>query len=325
MSASREKKTRQEPSGQGLSEKKLKQQQEERQTHVHHIVYTVLAVLVVLFGVGLLIWNSNFFQSRAAAVTIDGQDYTAADVQYYYNGALQQEIYNSYSGASTMDYTLDPEDQIYDESTGETWRDHLLDVAIQTLTQQAAIANEAQASGYTMSAQAQESLQNTLDSIQAGTITSGYGSKDAYVRANYGPTMSYDKFVQIMERYYLAADYAQSQVDSYTYDDSQLDAYYEEHADELDTFTLSQFVFQARVNTVDDEGNTIEMTDEEKAAALEEAGHEVEYIFCSGDPDSLDAIVCEDLGAAVADATAPHGAVTKGLLFLERKSRQKEL
>lgn len=35
-------------------------------------------------------------------------------------------------------------------------------------------------------------------------------------------------------------------------------------------FTLSQFVFQARVNTVDDEGNTIEMTDEEKAAALEE-------------------------------------------------------
>ena len=60
-----------------------------------------------------------------------------------------------------MDYTLDPEDQIYDESTGETWRDHLLDVAIQTLTQQAAIANEAQASGYTMSAQAQESLQNT--------------------------------------------------------------------------------------------------------------------------------------------------------------------
>lgn len=221
-------------------------------------------------GVGLLIWNSNFFQSRAAAVTIDGQDYTAADVQYYYNGALQQEIYNSYSGASTMDYTLDPEDQIYDESTGETWRDHLLDVAIQTLTQQAAIANEAQASGYTMSAQAQESLQNTLDSIQAGTITSGYGSKDAYVRANYGPTMSYDKFVQIMERYYLAADYAQSQVDSYTYDDSQLDAYYEEHADELDTFTLSQFVFQARVNTVDDEGNTIEMTDEEKVAALEE-------------------------------------------------------
>lgn len=188
MSASREKKTRQDPSGQGLSEKKLKQQQEERQTHgPPHRLHGACRSGGPGSGVGLLIWNSNFFQSRAAAVTIDGQDYTAADVQYYYNGALQQEIYNSYSGASTMDYTLDPEDQIYDESTGETWRDHLLDVAFQTLTQQAAIANEAQASGYTMSAQAQESLQNTLDSIQAGTITSGYGSKDAYVRCQLRP------------------------------------------------------------------------------------------------------------------------------------------
>ena len=276
MSASREKKTRQDPSGQGLSEKKLKQQQEERQTHVHHIVYTVLAVLVVLFGVGLLIWNSNFFQSRAAAVTIDGQDYTAADVQYYYNGALQQEIYNSYSGASTMDYTLDPEDQIYDESTGETWRDHLLDVAIQTLTQQAAIANEAQASGYTMSAQAQESLQNTLDSIQAGTITSGYGSKDAYVRANYGPTMSYDKFVQIMERYYLAADYAQSQVDSYTYDDSQLDAYYEEHADELEA--LSQGAPTVSLSARTGEG-------------LEELGQAVAALFPQGSEDKAGELI----------------------------------
>ncbi len=99
-------------------------------------------------------------------------------VQYYYNGALQQEIYMATATAAPAPWTTpyDPEDQIYDESTGETWRDHLLDVAIQTLTQQAAIANEAQASGYTMSAQAQESLQNTLDSIQAGTITSGYGS-----------------------------------------------------------------------------------------------------------------------------------------------------
>ena len=141
-----------------------------------------------------------------------------------------------------------------------------------------------------MSAQAQESLQNTLDSIQAGTITSGYGSKDAYVRANYGPTMSYDKFVQIMERYYLAADYAQSQVDSYTYDDSQLDAYYEEHADELDTFTLSQFVFQARVNTVDDEGNTIEMTDEEKAAVKEQAEALQARLEAGEDPEALAAI-----------------------------------
>lgn len=42
------------------------------------------------------------------------------------------------------------------------------------------------------------------------------------------------------------------------------------------------------------------------AAALEEAGETVEYIRCSGDPDSLDAVIFPRLKAAIVDATAPH-------------------
>ncbi len=35
-------------------------------------------------------------------------------------------------------------------------------------------------------------------------------------------------------------------------------------------------------------------------------GYEVEYVFCSGDPDSLDAIVIPELKVAVVDGTSPH-------------------
>lgn len=42
------------------------------------------------------------------------------------------------------------------------------------------------------------------------------------------------------------------------------------------------------------------------AETLEQAGERVEYIRCSGDPDSLDAVIFPALGAAVVDATAPH-------------------
>ena len=42
------------------------------------------------------------------------------------------------------------------------------------------------------------------------------------------------------------------------------------------------------------------------AQAMEERGLEVEYIQCSGDPDSLDAIHIPALRAAIVDATAPH-------------------
>lgn len=40
--------------------------------------------------------------------------------------------------------------------------------------------------------------------------------------------------------------------------------------------------------------------------AAEEAGHAVEYIVCSGDPDSLDGIYIPDLHIGYADGTAPH-------------------
>ena len=40
--------------------------------------------------------------------------------------------------------------------------------------------------------------------------------------------------------------------------------------------------------------------------AMEAAGTEVEYLWCSGDPDSLDGVVLRQLRCAVADGTAPH-------------------
>lgn len=40
--------------------------------------------------------------------------------------------------------------------------------------------------------------------------------------------------------------------------------------------------------------------------AAENAGLAVEYILCSGDPDSLDGVIIPSLGLAFADGTAPH-------------------
>ena len=41
-------------------------------------------------------------------------------------------------------------------------------------------------------------------------------------------------------------------------------------------------------------------------ARMEQAGLETEYILCSGDPDSLDALLLPQLQAAIVDGTAPH-------------------
>ena len=47
-------------------------------------------------------------------------------------------------------------------------------------------------------------------------------------------------------------------------------------------------------------------------AWAEESGLETEYIICSGDPDSLDAVLLPKLGVAIVDGTAPHVVVSLG-------------
>lgn len=48
------------------------------------------------------------------------------------------------------------------------------------------------------------------------------------------------------------------------------------------------------------------------AAQAAQTGEEVEYIMCSGDPGSLDAVLLPRLRVALVDGTAPHGSAAKG-------------
>jgi len=52
--------------------------------------------------------------------------------------------------------------------------------------------------------------------------------------------------------------------------------------------------------------------------SMEEAGTPVEYLWCSGDPDSLDGLVLPQLGVAIVDGTAPHVVEAKYPAVVER-------
>ena len=61
------------------------------------------------------------------------------------------------------------------------------------------------------------------------------------------------------------------------------------------------------------------------------AGLETQQVLCSGDPDSLDALILPQLGAALVDGAAPQGVVPEvhdegqgPYFFFEKKKYQKE-
>jgi len=246
---------------QGPTSKQQKRQEQEKAERRSMIVYTVAGIAVALLAVFLVVWNSGAIQRGMTAVTINGVKYTPAEVQYYYNAAVSQ----SGMGSSSL------KDIIMDEETGQTLEDYLMDQAVDNLVTTTALADKAKAEGYALSQSAQDTIDSTLKDLDSSWASAGYSNRDAFLRANFGAYMTYDRLVSLLEREVLANDYASTCIEAVEYGEDDYDAYYQEHKDELDTFTITQFTFRASVPAAA-EGE--ERTSEEETALLEQAKSE---------------------------------------------------
>ena len=244
---------------QTVSENKHKKAQEEKHSNVKYAVVGVLSVVLVAF---LLVWNTGIIQRNAAAVTVDGEKYSAADVQYYLRSLMLQNGISSTSSLKSM---------TMNSTTGETMYDYLKSQAVERLVTCAALDKQAAEEGFTMSDDTQTEVDDQLKQLEEQWVSAGYQSRDAFIRANYGPYMTYDRLVELFTRDMLVNEYATQFSDSLSYSDADYEQYYQENANTLDEYTITQFVFNATVDTTDADGNTIEMTDDEKSAALEQA------------------------------------------------------
>lgn len=259
MSASPEKKS------QSKAERDEKRRREEQRDHRSMAIYTAVAVVVVVAAVALMVWNSGLLQRNLTALDVNGTKYTTADVQYYYSSVYseqaQQYLFNSAQPVKK---------QVYDEATGQSWYDHLMDLAVESLTNSTALAARARSEGFTLTEESQTQLDSFLSQLNTAWIGQAT-SREALIRANYGPYMTYDRLVELVSQELLASDYAQAKLDAIDHPDADYDAYYKEHADELDTITYTYFLFRASLPATDADGNSIERTDEETAAQMEDA------------------------------------------------------
>ncbi|NBI66067.1 hypothetical protein D1646_04420 [Pseudoflavonifractor sp. 60] len=302
------------------SEKKAQRneqrRQEEQKDRRSVAVYSVIAAAVVIAAVVLMILNSGLLQRSLTAVTINGFNYTVPELQYYYSTQ-----YNNLASSYAFDSSTSVKKQTYDQETGQSWHDHIMELAIEDLTTDTTLAARAESEGYTLSQEAQDSLDSNLE--QLNTMWVGYGatSRDAFIRAQFGAYMTYDKLVSLFHREVLASDYASAQLDAIDHPDSDCEAYYRENADNMDTIVYSQLAFRAYVPTQDEEGNPIEMTDEEKTAALEESkaeqkalAQEVEAKLRAGaEPEDLAEEYADQLYSSVASRRASGSNVVNSI------------
>lgn len=259
-----------EKKAQTRAERDEKRRREEQKDRRSMIIYTVIAVAVVVAAAAAMFWRSGILQRSLTALDVNGTKYTAVDLQYYYNNT-----YSEFARSYAFNTGVSVKDQMFDADAGVTWHDHLLDQAVTRLTRNTALSQQAQAEGYQLSAEAIAEKNAALGQLETAWLSYGtYSSRDDFIRANFGSHMTYNHLVQLIDMEYLASDYAQTHLEAIEHSDADYQAYYQEHADQMDTVTFSQISFRASLPTTDGEGNTIERTDEETKAALEELKQE---------------------------------------------------
>lgn len=289
MSASRKKQARKAAEESIISSRAQEEQAKEARRKRNTLIYSIIGVVVVILVAILLIWNSGIVQRNTKVAEINGQKVTAAQVAYYYynnNIMYTANLYSSAGIACSYDTSLTPKEQVITETAveefgipeeyvGKTFHDYFLDNALDSLGKEQYLCAAAKEAGFTLSADGKatvksemESIDETLDSYL--TYYSANLTRTAYLQMVYGKSMSEGKYRDCLENAILADEFYDACFDTLAdFSDDELDSYYQENKDTIDTVTYYLRKFDGTAaKTTDEDGNTVDPTEEQEAAAL---------------------------------------------------------
>ncbi|MDE6260989.1 MAG: peptidyl-prolyl cis-trans isomerase [Oscillospiraceae bacterium] len=283
MSASREKKQRQNA---GPDQKALKAQQERAARKQKTIVYSIVGAVAAVLVIALLVWRTGFFQARSAAATVGDETLSTAQLSYYYYNIRSNFFANSYSAYLLgFDNTKSDDEQVYDPTTGQTYRDYFVEQALINARFAYALEQEALNAGHT-EAEVKDDVAATIANAKSAASSNGV-SYSAYLRLMFGPYMSAGVFERELTRALMADLVNDEKYDALydSYAQADLENYYKENADSLDTIEYSYLYFAApEVKTTDEDGIALgddeiqKLKDDAKAEAKEKAEEALEAV-----------------------------------------------
>ena len=271
VSTSRETRIRQELANKGYTEKQIMKKIEADESRRHTIKYGFGALAFVIVFAAMLVYNSGIIQSKAVAATIDGVDYNAGYMQYYYGSVAENEVYAAYNGQSAFNPGIDPSEQIQDKETGTTYHDYFIAQSLETAQSTIALCKAADAAGFVLDEEALKVQSDAMASLSTQAIVNGFSNVEGYLQGTYGPYMTIEIFENLFEQQVISAYYSRQYLESLEYSSDEYDAYYTENKNVLDSYELSHVLLRAEVeDKTDADGKKIELTEEELKAALAE-------------------------------------------------------
>ena len=244
---------------------------------------------------------------------------TLGQLQVYYwmefrNFMSQYGAYAAYLG---LDVTQGLDTQVCNLSEeSRTWQQFFLEGALNSWMNYRAMAAEADANGFELTADQRSNLENAATELEETALANGYASGDAMLHSSLGAAAELEDYVYFMELYYKANGYYAQMASQFEPTDEELEAFFDEH---IDGYTASNITkdtksVDVRHILVYPEGadgsniSTEEFSDEAWDAAKEQAQAILDE-FLAGDQS-------EDSFAALAnERSADPGSNQNGGLY----------
>ena len=289
MSASSKKKLRREQEAAALTERQLSEQAEAKKLRTLTIIFVTAIALVVLITAGVLvsraITKSGIQEKNTIAVTLDGEKFNTAELNYYYVDAINnfyEPIYSSYSQQAPayalmlygIDVTSPLDEQVQDKETGATWADYFIDQAITNAKGATALYNAAMEAGFELDEEMEKSIDTVISNTEMMATLRGYGNVNDYLHAMYGYGTNLDSYKEYFTVNTVAYAYQTAHAEDLTFDDSAIREKEDENFHAYSSFNydiITIYTSNYLGEGEKDENGTVTFTDEQRAAAVAKA------------------------------------------------------
>lgn len=309
------------------------------------VVIVLLAVIVVCLAVALNYVSKNGklpsltelaeqakekkVDGDAAAVKVQNADgetveeITNQQLSYYFWGEYFYYV-NNYGFSFDASQPLDQQtyQEATDSETGETtvttWEDYFLENAQNSIIQTVALKQEAESKDFTMPEDYQSEYDSVVENMASNAASAGFTDEDgngdvlAYIQDSYGDNATVESFEQYLYDSYYVSAYSDSIYTGFSFDDDQIEEYYDDHAEELQSYGIEKSdlpdvnVRHILIEPEKDEDGSIS---DDAWTAAEEKAQEILDEWQAGDADE------ESFGELAKTYSTDGGSNTNGGLY----------
>jgi len=226
----------------------LKEQKAKKKTRL--IAVTVVTILALLFA-GAMFVNSKLIRRTVPAVTISGVNFSAAEFDYFFRTYMTEYQNRIYSQMGENAESVLPSNevplstQIRNYETGETWADFFTDLALQNMSRLAQIYNAAKAAGFVLPPEGYEEVEYEINTLKLQGEEAGFPSFSSLLQQYYGSSMNEGTLRKITE-FVMTTRYYDTHIrESFSYQPWQLNEYYADNADMLDSFMFRYLLIES--------------------------------------------------------------------------------